>query len=98
MGWRRFNSLSNNSKSKVHPIINHDDYFIICGKKTFVIKQIDDISYNAYNFISIDFNGDTEISIFETNMNLLKMIRENLACDLEYQRYFQINSILKNNK
>lgn len=50
-----------------------------------------------YNFVCIDFsfkkprNYKKEI---KSNIELLKLVRKNLACNISYQRYFQINSII----
>jgi hypothetical protein len=76
-------------------------YFILFEerKKCFVIKQqkVNNI-YNDYKFISVDFSKKRlkiKSKIFNSNIELLSLIRENLACNLSYQRLFQINSILK---
>jgi len=54
--------------------------------------------YNEYNFIIVDFSKKIPKSttkILKSNLELLHLVRENLACDILYQRLFQINSILK---
>lgn len=76
-------------------------YFILFEdrKKCYVIKQqkVNNI-YNDYKFIDVDFSKKTpkiKSKIFNSNIELLSLIRENLACNLTYQHLFQINSILK---
>ena len=54
--------------------------------------------YNEYKFITVDFSlkrPKFQVVDFNSNIELLCLIRDNLACDLEYQRFFQINSVLK---
>jgi hypothetical protein len=51
-----------------------------------------------YNFVCIDFSFGMPRSSKEeikSNIELLKLVRKNLACNKVYQRYFQINSIIK---
>ena len=54
--------------------------------------------YNEYEFIIVDTSKKkpnfTKINC-KSNIELLYLIRENLACDITYQRLFQINSIIK---
>ena len=54
--------------------------------------------YNEYEFIIVDTSKKkpnfTKINC-KSNIELLYLIRKNLACDISYQRQFQINSILK---
>ena len=54
--------------------------------------------YNEYEFIIVDSSKKkpnfTKINC-KSNIELLYLIRKNLACDISYQRQFQINSILK---
>jgi hypothetical protein len=83
-------------------------YFIVFEerKKCFAIKEIvtkdpklkNSKKYNEYKFITVDFSKkrpNFDVNDFNSNIELLCLIRENLACNLEYQRFFQINSILK---
>jgi hypothetical protein len=82
-------------------------YFILFEdrKTCFAIKEIIPESklrkskkYNEYKFIAVDFSKKKtkfKTTEFNSNLELLVLIRENLACNLEYQRYFQINSIFK---
>ena len=54
--------------------------------------------YNEYKFIIVDFSKKKPKYVSKScksNIELLYLIRENLACDISYQRQFQINSILK---
>ena len=54
--------------------------------------------YNEYKFIKVDFSKKKPKYVSKScnsNIELLYLIRENLACDITYQRQFQINSILK---
>ena len=82
-------------------------YFILFEdrKTCFAIKEIlidsklkKSKKYNEYKFITVDFSKKKpkfKTTEFSSNLELLGLIRENLACNLEYQRYFQINSIFK---
>jgi formylmethanofuran dehydrogenase subunit E len=54
--------------------------------------------YNEYKFIKVDFSKKKPKFVSKScksNIELLYLIRENLACDISYQRLFQINSIIK---
>jgi len=54
--------------------------------------------YNEYKFIKVDFSKKKPKYVSKScksNIELLYLIRENLACDITYQRLFQINSIIK---
>ena len=75
-------------------------------KSCFAIKEIiikdsklkKSIKYNEYKFITVDFSKKKpkfKTNSFNSNLELLHLLRENLACNLEYQRFFQINAILK---
>jgi hypothetical protein len=82
-------------------------YFFLSKERQlcFAIKEINQDSklrknkkYNEYKFIIVDFSKKKPkftIKSFESNIELLYLIRENLACDISYQRLFQINSILR---
>lgn len=96
----RFNTSSNQIKNRVL-------YYFFSGDKKlcFAIKEICDDSklqnnnrYNEYEFIIVEVSEKsknyTKISC-KSNIELLYLVREHLACDLSYQRQFQINSILK---
>lgn len=51
-----------------------------------------------YNFLVIDFSKKKPVyktQELNSNTQLLKLVKDNLACDKSYQRYFQINSIIK---
>ena len=54
--------------------------------------------YNEYKFIKVDSSKNKPKFVSKScksNIELLYLIRENLACDISYQRLFQINSIIK---
>ena len=54
--------------------------------------------YNEYKFIKVNFSKKKPKYVSKScksNIELLYLIRKNLACDISYQRQFQINSILK---
>ena len=82
-------------------------YFILFEdrKTCFAIKEIIKDSklkkskkYNEYKFIKVDFSKKKPKYVSKScksNIELLYLIRENLACDITYQRLFQINSIIK---
>jgi len=82
-------------------------YFFSSGERQlfFAIKEIShdpklkkNKKYNEYEFIIVDSSKKkpnfTKINC-KSNIELLYLIRKNLACDISYQRQFQINSILK---
>jgi hypothetical protein len=51
-----------------------------------------------YNFLVVDFSKKKPVyktQELNSNLQLLKLVKENLACNKSYQRYFQINSIIK---
>ena len=77
---------------------------MICAimKKSFTRKQISlDPKLRdkkLYNFLVIDFSKKKPIyktQELNSNTQLLKLVKDNLACDKSYQRYFQINSIIQ---
>ncbi len=74
-------------------------YFLI--KEKFSIKKENDkkIKIPNYNFLIITNKNNKKYNIlnktFVSNLELLYLIRENLACNQQYARFFQINSILK---
>ena len=83
-------------------------YFILFQdrKLCFAIKEIiikdsklkKSNKYNEYKFITVDFSKKKpkfKTNSFNSYLELLHLLRENLACNLEYQRFFQINAILK---
>lgn len=99
---------NNPSKFKFFQEDKEVRYFILFEdrKTCFAIKEIvtkdtklkKSKKYNEYKFITVDFSFKRPkfyTKEFNSNIELLCLIRENLACDLEYQRFFQINSILK---
>ena len=53
---------------------------------------------NQEELLHIDFSKKKPKYVSKScksNIELLYLIRENLACDISYQRLFQINSIIK---
>lgn len=98
MGWTDNSSPTFNS-----PIFDHD-----CGVVKFYIKSSKDkkqfeyifikelsleekqISKNLYKFVV----GKQEVE-FNSNIELMKLIIENEACNEEYKRHFKINRLLK---
>jgi len=73
-------------------------FFIIDDriKKCYLIKEKQSTK-NSYNFIICDYRGKKpkfKKTQFNSNIELLKLIIENNACNGEYQRYFSINKIL----
>ena len=93
MGWIDHSSLTFNS-----PRFDHDKgvvKFYIKPKTIYIfIKELTEkeklISKNLYKFVvgknSIEFNS---------NMELLRLIIENEACNEDYKRHFKLNKILK---
>jgi len=109
MGWRDY-SFSRGIGPGIN-FLEEDGqvrYFILFQdrKLCFAIKEIiikdsklkKSIKYNEYKFITVDFSKKKpkfKTNSFNSNLELLHLLRENLACNLEYQRFFQINAILK---
>jgi hypothetical protein len=108
MGWRDY-SYTRGIGSGVN-FFEEDNqvrYFFLSEERKlcFAIKEIIPESklrkskrYNEYKFIIVDFSRKKPkflIKNFNSNIELLYLLRENLACDTSYQRFFQINSILK---
>lgn len=107
MGWREYSHYKGLGVDI--QIENYEDikFFILFNdrKLCFVIKEISKKSqlqnssnYNVYKFIKIDFSKKKRKFVIEdvnSNIELMKLIRSNLACNLTRQRFFQINSILK---
>jgi len=62
-------------------------------------KQLRKEKYNSYQFCAAKIVKDNilispKVNVY-SNLELLSLIRENLACNLTYKRLFQINSIIK---
>jgi hypothetical protein len=109
MGWRDY-SFSRGIGPGIN-FLEEDGqvrYFILFQdrKLCFAIKEIiikdsklkKSNKYNEYKFITVDFSKKKpkfKTNSFNSNLELLHLLRENLACNLEYQRFFQINAILK---
>jgi hypothetical protein len=109
MGWRDY-SFSRGigpginfleEDGQVRYFILFEDRKICYAIKEIIIKDSKlkkSKKYNEYKFITVDFSKKRpkfETNDFNSNLELLYLIREKLACNLEYQRFFQINSILK---
>lgn len=67
----------------------------------FVIKELSKSekqkSKNLYKFIKVEITEDKPIfnsNEFKSNIELFKLIKNNLACNEEYQRHFKLNKIL----
>lgn len=79
-------------------------YFILFQdrKLCYVIKEFKSENklqkLNEYKFIKVDYSKKKPKFYtfdFDSNIELMNLLRENLACNLSYQRFFQINSIIK---
>lgn len=79
-------------------------YFILFQdrKLCYVIKEFKSENklqkLNEYKFIKVDYSKKKPKFFtfdFDSNIELMNLLRENLACNLSYQRFFQINSIIK---
>jgi hypothetical protein len=110
MGWVDYNSNSNihhiyfriyeNNMSKI------SKYFLDDQKKiVYAIQEINSEDklndYKEYNFIIIDFfkkKLNYKNKKIDSNIQLLSLIRENMACSKSYQRLFKINKLIKNEK
>lgn len=62
-------------------------------------KQLRKEKYNSYQFLAAkivkdDISISPKVNVY-SNLELISLIRENLACNLTYKRLFQINSIIK---
>jgi len=108
MGWRDYSYTRGiGSGFRFFEEDSQVRYFFLSDERKlcFAIKEIIPESklrkskkYNEYKFIIVDFSKKKPKFLtksFNSNMELLYLLRENLACDISYQRFFQINSILK---
>ncbi len=83
-----FPNLSSYNVSDDHNI----KYIIEVDDSVFYIQQI---AKNQYKFISIDKNRQrTKDIVFESNIELMKLVIEHSACTEDYKRHFKINKIL----
>jgi hypothetical protein len=101
MGWsKRVENLYN---KKIWTQLNNIDLLIIFfiidfkSKKCYAISELN--KENIYKFIVVDFKDKNSKLIkeieFKTNVELLKLIIKWNACSRDYQRYLNINRILK---
>ena len=92
MGWIDHSSFTFNS-----PKFDDNDLvkFYIKSKKNYIfVKELTEeekqISKNSYKFVvgkkSIEFNS---------NIEMLRLIIENEACNEDYKRHFKLNKLLK---
>ncbi len=93
MGWTDHSSPTFNS-----PRFDHDNgvvkFYIRPGTIYIFIKELSEeekqISKNSYKFVvgkkSIEFNS---------NIEMLRLIIENEACNEDYKRHFKLNKLLK---
>jgi hypothetical protein len=93
MGWTDHSSPTFNS-----PRFDHDKgvvkFYIRPGTIYIFIKELSEeekqISKNSYKFVY----NKREIE-FNSNMELLRLIIENEACNEDYKRHFKLNKLLK---
>ena len=99
-----FNSKNTYNLFQNDPLVR---YFIEFENKGnfFVIKELSESekqnSKNLYKFIKVEINKDKPIfnsEEFNSNIELLKLIKSNFAFNEEYQRHFKLNKILNNEK
>lgn len=95
------NELTEDS-SVVSFIYNDDILYSLIGFSS-QEKLTKKVKYNKYQFVKLkigDKNSIQKYSILKKEnvcsfIQLLSLIKENLACNLTYKRLFQINSITK---
>ena len=92
MGWSDNSSPTFNS-----PRFNDNDvvkFYIRPGTIYIFIKELSEeekqISKNSYKFVI----GKREIQ-FDSNIELIRLIIENEACNEDYKRHFKLNKILR---
>ena len=92
MGWTDHSSPTFNS-----PRFDDNDlvrFYIKPDTIYFFIKDISEeekqISKNSYKFVT----GKQEIQ-FNSNIELIRLIIENEACNEDYKRHFKLNKILR---
>ena len=92
MGWSDHSSPTFNS-----PRFNDNDvvkFYIRPGTIYIFIKELSEeekqISKNSYKFVV----GKREIQ-FNSNIEMLRLIIENEACNEDYKRHFKLNKILR---
>lgn len=98
MGWQEHFTYRKKSSPKISNFVDDGDLYYHNEKNNllYTIKQIQDLPYKIYEFFVIDLENQEQKSyLIDSNIKLFELIRENLACNLEYQRFFQINSIFK---
>lgn len=110
MGWLDYSSTRglyfNKYSKNTYNFFQNDSlvrYFIEFENKDnfFVIKELSESekqkSKNLYKFIKVEITDDKPIfnsEEFNSNIELLKLIKNNFACNEEYQRHFKLNKIL----
>jgi hypothetical protein len=95
------NDLTKNSS--VLSFIYHDDILYSLIGFSSEEKLTKKVKYNKYQFVKLkigDKKSSQKFSILKKEnvcsfIQLLSLIKENLACNLTYKRLFQINSITK---
>ena len=95
------NDLTKNSS--ILSFIYHDDILYSLIGFSSEEKLTKKVKYNKYQFVKLkigDKKSSQKFSILKKEnvcsfIQLLSLIKENLACNLTYKRLFQINSITK---
>lgn len=110
MGWVNYSSvrgipnldLNLEDSTSIKLFISLEErkcHFLIKEKSSFQIENDKKIKISNYNFLIITHKSNKKYNIsnkvFISNLELLYLIKENLACNQQYARFFQINSILK---
>ncbi len=106
MGWVTYSQVRGIGLMLKHSLFENDPlvrFFIDISdkKKCYVIKELSESekqkSKNTYKFIITDYDGSTNIIVFEFNSNheMFTLIIEHEACGDEYQRHFKLNKLLK---
>jgi len=74
------------------------DYSIHRGIGVDINFYEEDYKVKYFILLTVDYSKKTPKFFtfdFDSNIELMNLLRENLACNLSYQRFFQINSIIK---
>lgn len=108
MGWVNYSSvrgipsLDIEDSNSIKWFISFEErkcHFLIKEKFSIKIDNDKKVKIPNYNFLIITNKNNKKYNIlnktFVSNLELLYLIRENLACNQQYARFFQINSILK---
>lgn len=108
MGWKDYSHYRGFSVNIPFNSDNSNILFYILLEDRKLIYYIEGIEekkqlqkskiYNGYKFAKLDFSKKKLKTVqenFESNMELMKLIKKNLCCNLSRQRFFQINSIIK---